>query len=103
MPIIPLSANVLSVLLDGLERIRKHDKTACSSNIIEWGVWKESDIKRYINVNCNKAEVVILISSKVVLRIRIITREKGGHYVITKGLINQVYTTILNVYAPSKS
>ena len=47
-----------------------------------------------------KAGVAILISNKIDLKIKKITRDKEGHYIIIKGPI-QEDITIVNIYAPN--
>ena len=47
-----------------------------------------------------KAGVAILISDKIDLRIKI-TRDKEGHYLMIKGLIQEEDITIVNIYAPN--
>jgi len=44
-----------------------------------------------------KAGVAILISDKIDLKIKI-TRDKEGHYIIIKGLIQEKDITIVNIY-----
>lgn len=45
--------------------------------------------------------VAILLSSKVNLRTKKITRNKKGQYIMTKGSIHQEDIPILNVYIPT--
>ena len=47
-----------------------------------------------------KAGVAILISDKIDFKIKKITRDKVGHYIMIKGSI-QEEITILNIYAPN--
>ena len=47
------------------------------------------------------AGVAILISHKVDLKIKNITRDKEGHYIMIKGSIQQEDITIVNIYAPN--
>ena len=47
-----------------------------------------------------KAGVAILISDKTDLKIKI-TRGKKGHYIMIKGSIQELDTTIVNIYAPN--
>ena len=47
-----------------------------------------------------KAGVAILISDKIDLKIKKITRDKEGHYVMIKGSIREEDITIVNIYAP---
>ena len=48
-----------------------------------------------------KAGVVILISDKIDIKIKTITRDKEGHYIMIKGSIKEKDITILNIYAPN--
>ena len=48
-----------------------------------------------------KAWVAILISDKIDLKIKKITRDKEGHYVMIKGSVQEEYITIINVYTPN--
>ena len=49
-----------------------------------------------------KAGVAILISDKTDLKIRKVTRDKEGHYIIIKGSIQEEDITFVNIYAPNK-
>ena len=48
-----------------------------------------------------KAGVVILTSDKIDFKIKNITRDKEGHYIMIKGSIQEEDTTIINIYAPN--
>ena len=48
-----------------------------------------------------KAGVAILISEKIDFRTRDITRDKEGHYIILKGVVQQEGITLVNLYAPN--
>ena len=48
-----------------------------------------------------KAGVAILISDKIDLKIKKITRDKEGNYIMTKGSIQEEDITIVNIYAPN--
>ena len=48
-----------------------------------------------------KAGVVILVSDKIDLKIKKITRDKEGHYIMIKGSIQEEDITIVNTYAPN--
>ena len=48
-----------------------------------------------------EAGVAILISEKIDLKIKNITRDKEGHYVMIKGSIQEEDVTIVNIYAPN--
>ena len=45
-----------------------------------------------------KARVAILISDKIDLKIKKITRDKEGQYIMIKGLIQKEDITIVNIY-----
>ena len=46
-----------------------------------------------------EARVVILISDKIDLKIKKITKDKEGHYIMIKGSIQKEDTTIVSIYA----
>ena len=48
-----------------------------------------------------KAGVAILISDKIDLKIKKITRDKEGQYIMIKGSIPEEDITIINIYAPN--
>ena len=48
-----------------------------------------------------KAGVIIFISDKIDLKIKNITRDKEGHYIMTKRSIQEKDMTIVNIYAPN--
>ena len=48
-----------------------------------------------------KAGVAILISEKIDLNTKKITRDKEGHYIMIKGSIQEEDITIVNIYAPN--
>ena len=51
--------------------------------------------------NKKKAGVAILISDKIDIKATKIKRDKEGHYIMVKGLIQQEQLTILNIYVPN--
>ena len=53
------------------------------------------------NGNQKKAGVAILISDKIDFKIKTITRDKEGHYIMIKDSIQEEDTTIVNIYAPN--
>ena len=55
----------------------------------------------HANRKHKKAGVVILISEKIDLKIKNITRDKEGHYVMIKGSIQEEDIKIVNIYAPN--
>ena len=48
-----------------------------------------------------KATVSILISDNVNFKPKLVRRDKGGHFILLKGSINQQDITIINIYAPN--
>ena len=54
----------------------------------------------HANGKQKKAGVAILISDKIDLKIKNITRDKGGYYIMIKGSSQEEDITIVNVYAP---
>ena len=48
-----------------------------------------------------KAGVAILVSDKIDFKSTKIKRDKEGHYIMVKGLMQQEELTILNIYAPN--
>ena len=48
-----------------------------------------------------EARVVILISDKIDLEIKKITRDKEGHYIMIKESIQEEDMIIVNIYAPN--
>ena len=55
----------------------------------------------HANGNQKKDEITILISDKIDLKIKNITRDKEGHYIMIKGSIQEEDMTIVNIFAPS--
>ena len=55
----------------------------------------------HANGNQKKAGVAIFISDKIDFKIMTITRHKEGHYIMTKGSIQEEDITIVNIYAPN--
>ena len=53
----------------------------------------------HINGNQKKAGVAILISDKIDFKIKTVTRDKEGHYIMIKGSIQE--GDIATVYAPN--
>ena len=60
--------------------------------------WKN---RFHANGRQKKAGVAILMSDKVDLKIKNITRDKEGHYIMIKGSIQEEDITIINIYAPN--
>ena len=55
----------------------------------------------HANEQQKKAGVAILISDKTDFKIKTITRDKEGHYIMIKGSIPEEDITIVNIYAPN--
>ena len=51
--------------------------------------------------NQKKAGVAMLISDKINFKVKTITRDKEGHYIMIKGSIQEEDITIVNIYAPN--
>ena len=55
----------------------------------------------HANGKQKKAGVAILISDNIDLKIKKITRDKEGHYMMIKGSIQEEDIAIVNIYAPN--
>ena len=55
----------------------------------------------HANGNQKLAGVAILVSDRIDFKIKTITRDKEGHYIMIKGLIQEKDITIVNIYAPN--
>ena len=55
----------------------------------------------HANAKQKKAGVAIFISDKIDLKIKKITRDKEGHYIMIKGSIQEENITIVNICAPN--
>ena len=55
----------------------------------------------HANGNPKKAGVAILISDKIDFKIKNLTRDNEGHYIMIKGSIQEEDITIINIYAPN--
>ena len=62
-----------------------------------WGWKKIFHAKGYQK----KAGIAILISDKIDFKIKNVTRDKEGHYIMIKGSIQEEDITVINVYAPN--
>ena len=102
--------NVLTKRLRLAEWIQKQDPKICC---LQETYFRPQDTYRpkvrgwknifHANRKHKKAGVVILISEKIDLKIKNITRDKEGHYVMIKGSIQEEDITIINIYATSLS
>ena len=55
----------------------------------------------HTNGEQKNAVVAILISDKIDFKIKTVKRDKEGHYIMTKGSIQEEDVTIINIYAPN--
>ena len=55
----------------------------------------------HATVSQKKTGVAILVSDKLDFKLKAVTRNEEGHYVIITGSIHQEELTIINVYAPN--
>ena len=55
----------------------------------------------HANGKQKKARVAIFIPDKIDLKIKMITRDKEGHYIMIKGSIQEEDITIVNMYTPN--
>ena len=65
--------------------------------------WKWEDGKNIFHAERKqkKAEVAMLMSDKIDFKIKKITRDKEGHYIMIKGSIQEEDITIVNIYSPA--
>ena len=109
--IITLNVNCLSAPTKRhrlVERIQKQDPYICC---LQETHFRPKDTYRlkvrgwknifHANGKQKKAGVAILISDKTDLKIKKITGDKEGHYIMIKGSIQGEDITIINIYAPS--
>ena len=55
----------------------------------------------HANGHQKKAGVAFLISDKIDFKIKTVTRDKEGHYIMIKGSIQKEDITVVNIYAPN--
>ena len=55
----------------------------------------------HANGDQKKARAAILISDKIDFEIKVVKRDKEGHYIMIKGSIQEEDITIINTYAPN--
>ena len=109
--IITLNVNVLNVPTKRhrlAEWIQKQDPYICC---LQENHFRPKDIYRlkvrgwkhmfYANVNQKKAGVAILISNKIDLNIKKITRDKEGYCIMIKGSVQEEDITIVSIYVPN--
>ena len=54
-----------------------------------------------MQMGSKKAGIAIFISDKIDLKIKKITRDKEGHYILIKGSAQEEDMTVVNIYAPT--
>ena len=88
------------------ERIQKQDPYICCLQETHFRPrdtyrLKVKGWKKILHANGNqkKAGVAILISDKIDFKIKTVTRDKEGHYIMIKGSIQEEDITLTNVYA----
>ena len=62
-----------------------------------WG-WKNIF---HVNGNQKEAGVAVLIPDKIDFKIKNVTRDKEGHYIMINGSIQEEDITIINIYTPN--
>ena len=64
---------------------------------------KVKDWKKIFHANRDqkKAGVAILISDKIDFKTKAVKRDKGGHYIMIKGSIQEEDIAVINIYAPN--
>ena len=60
--------------------------------------WKNTS---HANGKQKQAGLAILVSDKIDLKIKKITRNKEGHFIMIKGSVQEEDITIVNIYAPN--
>ena len=55
----------------------------------------------HANGHQKKAGVAMLVSDRIDLKIKTVTRDKEGHYIMIKGSIQEEDITIVNMYVPN--
>ena len=74
-------------------------------NPLQTSIYIQTESERmdifHANGKQKKAGVAILISDIIYLKIKKITRDKEGHYIMIKGSVQEEDTTIRNIYAPN--
>jgi hypothetical protein len=53
------------------------------------------------NAPTKQARVAILILDKVDSKVKLLKRDKEGHFILIKGAIHQEEITIINLYVPN--
>ena len=90
------------------EWIQKQDLCVCSLQETQFKPMDTYTLKMrgwknifHANGNQKKTGVAILLTDKIDFKIKTITRDKEGHYIMIKGSIQEEDITIVNIYAPN--
>ena len=90
------------------ERIQKEDPYICCLQETHCTTTEKHRLKVrgwknifHANGNQNKAGVAILISDKIDFKIKAVTKDKEGNYIMIKGSIQEEDIIIVNIYAPN--
>ena len=89
------------------EWIQKQDPYICclqETHFRPRDIQTESEgMEKDIPCKCKSKEswVAILISDKIDFKIKNVTRDKEGHYIMIKGSIKEKDITIINIYTPN--
>ena len=78
--------------------VYKKPTSYLKTQILKLRVWKNIC---HANGQQKKAGVAILISHKIGLKMKKITRDKEGHYIMIEGSIQEEDIIIVNIYAPN--
>ena len=94
--VIPLGKNKGPYLSSYKNIISRIIKELTMNNKLKVRGWKKIF---HANGNQKKAGVAILISDKIDLKIKNVTRDKEGHYIMIKQSIQEEDITVINIYA----
>ena len=70
---------------------------AKNTYILKVGEWEKIF---HANGQGRRAEIAILISSKIDFKMKAMKKDKEGHYLMVKGYIQEEDIIIVNIYAP---
>jgi exonuclease III len=88
--------------------MKKEDPTICylqETHLIDrnkhWLRVKGWKMIYLANVSPKQTGVAILISDKVDFKLKLLKRDKEGHFILKKGAIHQEEITIINLHTPN--
>ena len=76
------------------KRLNFRPKDTCRLKISGWRTIYHAN-------GCQKKARVVILSDKLDVNAKTVTRDEEGHYIIIKGSIHQEDLTIINIYAPN--